>query len=269
MTQTSTSPIEITTPDAASILNAATDERARPAGITTFYAASGSVANVSALTLTIGESEEAEIQFGATFDSDTLPDETFTRILAYLAETFLTAALGEPSGPSADNIEDTWTIYPGTPPFILTYSDDCSSSFILGYLTESGIIEINNDIAPEHIPAWTVQELPDLREHCRRIDIGKDYEQQVGYNPFEDDPTLSTNEVAETLAQVRELANSATATPDAPNRHVILDQFIDTLRSIVHKQLADGTDHGDPLAQVRAACDHLQAEFAKQRTSRN
>lgn len=48
-----------------------------------------------------------------------------------------------------------------------------------------------------------------VAEKRRRDALGAEYAELIGYNPFEDDPTLSTDEVAAILAEYkREYANA-------------------------------------------------------------
>lgn len=45
-----------------------------------------------------------------------------------------------------------------------------------------------------------------VADKCRRDELGAEYLDLIGYNPFEDDPTLTTDEVAEILLEYKETA---------------------------------------------------------------
>jgi hypothetical protein len=59
--------------------------------------------------------------------------------------------------------------------------------------------------------------------------------------------------------------------PRLTKRHKveILDAFLDEVRRISVDQIERGCDAGDPLAQVRAACNVLETAFAEHQSERN
>jgi hypothetical protein len=59
--------------------------------------------------------------------------------------------------------------------------------------------------------------------------------------------------------------------PRLTKRHKIeiLDAFLAEVRRISADQIKRGCDAGDPLAQVRAACNVLETAFAEARAQRN
>ncbi len=45
------------------------------------------------------------------------------------------------------------------------------------------------------------------------------------------------------------------------NKHEMLEEFLAVLADLAHGSLEAGEDAGDPLAQVRRACDDLENAF--------
>jgi hypothetical protein len=52
--------------------------------------------------------------------------------------------------------------------------------------------------------------------------------------------------------------------PSKQQKITILDAFLEEVRRISVEQIERGVDAGDPLAQVRAACNVLETAFEEQ-----
>ena len=101
-----------------------------------------------------------------------------------------------PADPEAGTREqeeiDAWVAKEGNPQFV-------SVSEISYYAHSNDATVLGGDVA-----TYAAYYPPTRREA-----LGADYEDTVGYNPFEDDPTRTEDEVAETLKEIKRLLAQA------------------------------------------------------------
>jgi hypothetical protein len=101
-----------------------------------------------------------------------------------------------PEDPEAGTREqaviDAWETKEGNPQFV-------SVSEISYYAHRNDATSLGGDVA-----TYTAIQHPTPREA-----LGAEYEDTVGYNPFEDDPTRTEEEVAETLKEIKRLLAQA------------------------------------------------------------
>lgn len=146
-----------------------------------------------------------------------------TALLSLLSATF-----GRNLGPSADWISHAFLVFAeadGAGAWYLIDDEETADALTLGYRAsdDEAAFEVETTIPLAEVAAWIANELPTFRAKC--------------------------------------VAISAPTPADLEAKGDILTAFIAEVSNIAHMGLMHGKDLGDPLAQVRWACDHLEAAF--------